>query len=173
MQQALSTPRAKTGPRLDSDCARLEKNPEPKQLRLYCSWCFNLCFHRKVESNFIFRSVYRCNHCSKRTLKCIYSTCEGAARGGQFWDDNFCALCDSTLGVWPVSPLVDSAGDVGYKRDFEHFDVKRLNTPRHCNDAKHVTPRYDVESSRLKLWEEHSALHPTQAEVYKEEPILT
>jgi hypothetical protein len=32
---------------------------------------------------------------------CQNSACEGAAKGGIFWDNDVCSVCDGTIDRWP------------------------------------------------------------------------
>jgi len=52
---------------------------------------------------------------SRRTVLCQNSVCEGAAKGGIFWDNDVCSVCDGTIDRWPrQNPSENPASPLGY-----------------------------------------------------------
>lgn len=83
------------------------------KLRGYCSNCGELCLHKFETSGLTkgktaltialgplgftsvlaLRNVYKCTECGHRTLPCRMPNCTGMARGGDYYDDEFCGRC--------------------------------------------------------------------------------
>lgn len=62
----------------------------------YCSRCLKRNAMRLVDRNFVRRSRYRCGGCNQIGTEC--RTCKNLTLGGKWWDDEFCAQHDGTIG---------------------------------------------------------------------------
>ena len=71
---------------------------------------------------------------SRRTVLCQNSVCEGAAKGGIFWDNDVCSVCDGTIDRWPrQNPSENPASPLGYVEP--HHSARRQRMPASCMDA--------------------------------------
>ena len=75
----------------------------------YCSWCYENCYHYKVEQNRFSRNIYRCKKCGNYTVECRF--CKNMAKSrpkkqskkeliGKIkdnWSNNLCAEHDGTI----------------------------------------------------------------------------
>ena len=64
--------------------------------------------HRHKEERIWTRSIFECTKCKQRTLPC--RVCEAAmTRGGQYWDDELCAVCCREQAAWMHLMNLDEA----------------------------------------------------------------
>lgn len=68
----------------------------------YCSYCFKKTLHKLKEKNYVRRNVYECSNCKNRTLLCTVPNCDNFAKGGDKWDDKFCAEHSGLISAFDV-----------------------------------------------------------------------
>jgi hypothetical protein len=70
----------------------------------YCSYCGEHSTHREQQWSLLRRNVYTCDCCGRRTVQC--RICDDFAKGGEFWDDELCAVHDKTItGFQKPNPI--------------------------------------------------------------------
>ena len=67
----------------------------PTRIKGYCSHCFKNSYHIEQQWNVLRRNIYVCEECKKSTVQC--RLCQNFAKGGSFYDDEFCAEHDRTI----------------------------------------------------------------------------
>lgn len=82
----------------------------------WCSHCVRRTEHKLKEKTWLpglWRSIYECKGCKKRTVPCI-NDCGAAAKGDWHWDDHFCLQCEGTIVSWPYpgGPWHETQGGV-------------------------------------------------------------
>ena len=64
------------------------------RIKGYCSHCLEKTYHRETQWNSLRRNAYVCEGCNKPTYQC--RLCGNFAKGGDFYDDEFCVDHDPT-----------------------------------------------------------------------------
>jgi hypothetical protein len=65
------------------------------RIKGYCSHCFKNSYHIEQQWNILRRNVYVCEECKNSTVQC--RLCQNFAKGGSFYDDEFCVEHDGTI----------------------------------------------------------------------------
>lgn len=58
-----------------------------------CPWCGEYVRAIVIEENFVRRDFCKCPKCGGKVLVCRTPGCNDYAKGGDFWDDEFCPDC--------------------------------------------------------------------------------
>lgn len=72
-----------------------------------CPFCNKEVRPRVVEENYLRRDKCKCPECSNIIYVCRTPGCTNYAKGGDFWDDELCPSCTSTLFDGGVSLATD------------------------------------------------------------------
>ena len=71
---------------------------DPDSRTAWCSWCTKNVAHELKEEGRLFRSVYECSGCGRRSLPC--RACDVAMTKGGYWDDERCLVCCADKETW-------------------------------------------------------------------------
>ena len=66
--------------------------PVPGARRGKCPWCVGSQWHELKQPKWLWRDVYACLKCHKRTLPCKNPECENMAQGKKTGDEDVCNL---------------------------------------------------------------------------------
>jgi phosphatidylserine/phosphatidylglycerophosphate/cardiolipin synthase-like enzyme len=86
----------------DDDKQKKEILCDGRMVKAWCSWCFQFAYHGRVGLAF-FRPHYKCCHCGRHTIHCVYSSCNAMARSAEKWYNETCLKHKGVINQWSHS----------------------------------------------------------------------